>query len=244
MSVFQEFPSKGDWKRISETSLFEELYPLLDELDKKIRPTDDRGDIFEYIELQGWLYHLRQRLNDAKYSYVLMMFYYEQGIPDEQWIAESNDGWRYFPNFDDIHFIIKEWFDFYSDTTYYKIFTTWDTFGHFLNIKHRLGIKQNDVHFTRVIKRLSKTGNNLYIKMQSILNSPEFKKANSIRNNITHNYLPHKPGLVGNRITDDKNVPGIVVSLEINKYIISTDIVKNIDETLKLLKQSVEYLLV
>jgi hypothetical protein len=243
MDDFKEFPSKSDWDKIGQASAFGDIHLLLDKIDKKVRPKNDGHEIFEYIELQGWLYHFRQRLDDLKTGYIFSKYYYEQGIPDEEWVVNRDGGWQYFPHFNDHHFLIKQWFDFYSDVTYYKMFTIWDTFGHVVNSKYHLGIKQRDVTFSKALESLKQKDFALHTKLRDIKDSLEFKKSRTIRDNITHNYLPSRPGLIGNRQTNDKNVPGLVISFEINRYITSSDIIRNIDELLKLLKQALENLL-
>jgi len=41
-----------------------------------------------------------------------------------------------------------------------------------------------------VIGKLKSSNTNLYRNLKAIVDHPDFKKANILRNNITHNYLP------------------------------------------------------
>ena len=77
-------------------------------------------------------------MTDVATSYVLTMFYYGKGIPDKRWyISPGRNGAsiQYYPDFADVHFQIKAWFDFYSDVLYYKLFSAWDLMGHVLNVQ-------------------------------------------------------------------------------------------------------------
>jgi hypothetical protein len=129
-----EFPTKADWERIYNSSPFQGLYLLLSQLESSGFGVD--SDIQEFpagMELDGYLYEVMRRLGDVAASYILMMYYYEKDIPDKRWyVSPSKDGHsvQYFPDFAERHFHLKGWFDFYSDTFYYKLFSAWDSVGH------------------------------------------------------------------------------------------------------------------
>jgi len=111
---------------------------------------------------------------DVAKSYTLLTCFFEKGIPDEEWhISPSKSGAsiEYFPHFEPMHFEIKDWFDYYSDTFYYKLFSALDMVGHLLNVRHELGIEQQQVSFRRAVNQLPDRDNSLYIALDEIRNS-------------------------------------------------------------------------
>jgi len=250
MKIFPAFPAEDDWNRIYELSSFSKIYELLDDLKEQNQPINDGLEVLDSFELLGWLQHFDHKLSDTARSYIFMMFYYEQGIPDQRgYISPGKNGEsiQYLPDFEEKHFLIKGWFDFFSDTTYYKLFTTWDLLGHILNIKYQLGIPEEKVDFSKVTKTLRTKDSShqqiVYKEIPTIAESTCFKESKLIRNNITHNYLPNVPGTVAHRRTNNKDVRGIVVAYGPNRYINSSEIISNIKENLELLRQALKCLL-
>lgn len=235
-----EFPTKADWKRIYNSSPLQGLFSLLAQFENSEFGKDKKTqDFFAGMELQRYLYEMRQRLGDVARSYILMMCYYGKGIPDKRWyVSPSKDGHsiQYYPDFTGRHFHIKAWFDFYSDTFYYKLFSAWDLLGHMINVAYGLGIKKAD--FSRAVEALKKKGNEpLYKCLKELQSYPEFDRANTIRNDITHNYLPNVAGIRIYRSDDLKSL-----SLKA-LYITSDEVVANAQETLDLFAKTIEILL-
>ena len=124
-----EFPVREDWKRIHSASAFKKIYSVLDSLESSEHLT---GDFARDLELKGWFYEIRQRVEDTAISYFFMMFYYEKGIPDKRWYSSpgiNGASVQYYPDFEEVHFHIKMWFDFFSDTLLLSI----SAMGHILN---------------------------------------------------------------------------------------------------------------
>lgn len=191
-----EFPTRIDWKRIYNSSPFKGLCSLISQLENSGFGTGNNVQEFPAgMELLGYLYEVKQRLGDVTISYIFMMYYYEKGIPDKCWyISPSKDGHsvQYFPDFAEKHFHIKGWFDFYSDTFYYKLFSAWDSVGHMINVAYGLSVKK--VSFSTAVKALNNRRNEiLYKRLKELQNSTGFVKAKEIRNDIAHNYLPNTP---------------------------------------------------
>jgi hypothetical protein len=173
-----EFPAREDWRRIYSTSSFQKLFVLLDRFEVTENTVDGWGGLTKRIELRGYLYEMQHRLAAAARSYVLMMFYYEKGIPDQQWyISPGKDGEpiQYFPDFEEVDFHIKGWFNYYSDILYYKLFSAWDLVGHILNVKYDLKIKRAD--FDRAVKALGGKDKSLHTSLEGLRNSPAYRKA-------------------------------------------------------------------
>lgn len=224
---FFEFPKQKDWKQIHNVSAFKKIYSVLDSLKFGEDPTDDFTRV---LELKRWLYEMRKRVEDTAISYFFLMFYYEKGIPDRQWYKSPGTNGasvQYFPDFEEVHYSIKKWFDYFSDTLYYKLFSALDLVGHLLNVRYDLNIPKERVYFSTALKKLKDKDKNLYKCLNDIKNSQAFEKARSIRRDITHNYLPHSAGL-------DVKRCGQSITIDLKEYIPSEEIVANIREALKL----------
>ena len=235
-----EFPTKADWKRIGSSAPFQGLSSLLAQLERSdFGKHEESQDFFTVVELKRYLHEVRQRLGDAIRSYVLMMYYYEKGIPDNRWyVSPSRDGHtiQYYPDFTtERHFHIKGWFDFYSNTFYYKLFSAWDLIGHMINVAYGLGVKKADL--SRVVEALSKKNEPLYKRMKELQGFPAFHRAKTIRNDITHNYLPNVAAFRVYRSDDSKSV-----SLDVS-YTTSDEVVANAQEALLLFAKTIEILL-
>ncbi len=205
--------------------------------------------LIENIEMESCVLHLIHRLSGVKKSFVMLMFYYEMGIPDKKWL-DSNAN-RYFPDFEAKHFSIKSQFDYYVDVFYYKIFSAWDSVGHLLNVLYDL--KLDKVYFKPAVEceKLKSNNKNLSDCLKKIVNDRVYMKANKLRNDITHSYLPSSPGLrvdrnekTENKVEypifsiGDSNNPSVVVGL--SGCITSTDFVENIKGLLNLFVKTIE----
>jgi hypothetical protein len=237
-----EFPTTNDWKRISDASCLDELFMLLKKC-RLVHSSDVATDwkaIRRVVEVRPLLYEVQQRLADVGRSYILMMFYYEKGIPDNPWWAERESGGViFYPQFEDRHFRIKEWFDFYSDTLYYKLFSAWDVIGHVINVKYALGLKQKEVYFRSAVTALGKDTQEqtLYKGLVTITGSPHFERANGLRHDITHNYLPNVPSVA---VHDDEKK-----SWHFGRkttYVRSDEIVENVGHILRLFCSTLQYI--
>jgi len=127
-----------------------------------------------------------------------------------------------------MHYPRKAWFDFYSDTLYYKLFSAWDVLGHLIDAQYALKVKHVD--FGRAVTALGKSQQapNVYADLAQIASSPHFQKAKDIRNDITHNYLPNVPGLT----VSNRHSP--TWSLSPKRYVYANEIVENVDHVMRL----------
>ncbi len=228
-----EFPTREDWKRIHSVSAFKKIYPVLDSLESSEHLT---GDFARDLELKGWFYEIRQRIQDTAISYFFMMFYYEKGIPDKRWYISpgtSGESVQYYPDFEEVHWHIKMWFDFFSDTLYYKLFSAWNLIGHILKVKYDLEIKERDVYFSTAFKKLGDKDKNLCCCLKNVIDSPVYERANEIRNDITHNYLPHSAHMVVRRCNQS-------TTIDLKEYITSEEIVTNVQGALELFVETLQ----
>ena len=232
-SAFFEFPTQEEWERIYKASPFEKLYSKLDDFGSHYA---ESNDIFTSLEIKGYVYELVQRLADTSKSYNMMMFYYEKGIPDQHWrISPGSRGEsiQYFPDFEKHHFYLKAWFDFYSDTLYYKLFSAWDIVGHILNVKYSLDVHKVD--FSKAVQALKHKDEELFKRLIELTESTSYQQAKKIRNDIVHNYLPNVPGMAVFRTARFD-------ALGVKKYVPSNEIVANIKDALDLFEKTMQCL--
>ena len=76
---------------------------------------------------------------------------------------------QFYPDFEDVHYAIKMWFDYFSDTFYYKLFSAWDIIGHFLNVKYGLKIPNDKVYFSIAVNKLKDINKNIYSNFNDIM---------------------------------------------------------------------------
>jgi hypothetical protein len=135
-------PSEDDLDRIHDQ--YAEQLPHLRPLIQKIKYKHDKKDYVGFeksMKLEQWELELENRWTGVVKSYLLLMFYFEKGIPDWEWTIQDGPAIVYFPHFEEEHFHIKDWFDYFSDVFYYKLFSSLDIVSHILNIWFDVGIK-------------------------------------------------------------------------------------------------------
>ncbi len=165
-----------------------------------------------------------------------MMFYYEKGIPDKRWYSSpgmNGASVQYYPDFEEVHFHIKMWFDFFSDTLYYKLFSAWDLIGRVLNVKYGLDIKEKNVYFSTAFEKLGDKDNNLCCCLKRVKDSLVYKRAHDIRSDITHNYLPNTAHMVVRRCSQS-------ITIDLKEYISSEEIVTNVQGALELFAETLQ----
>jgi hypothetical protein len=187
------------------------------------------------MEMNQCFYDIQLRTMAIFKSYYFLIFYYEVGIPDKRWFispGRKRESIEYYPDFQKVHYSIKSWFDFFTDTFYHELFSAWDMVGHFLNVKYDLGLK--DVYFTTAIDGLSEKNSNLYNSLIKIKDSTAYKLSKKIRNNIVHNSPPNIPGMTVYRSNHSGTFGRQFAAIGLKEYIPSDEIVINIREVLEL----------
>src|SRR5258708_18281975 len=242
MSSYPIFPAQEDWTRIYNESQFDHIFSLWDRIHSQIAPkiVPDSPLSFDLplaIEVKGGLNEVHQMIGDTGKSYILMMFYYGQGILDTRPNKVPNGPTKFNPMMDSEQLKTKDWFDYYSDTFYYKLFSAWDLIGHFLNVKYDLKIVIKKVDFKTAIEKLQDKDKVLFEKLKCVTNSPDYERANTIRNDITHNYLPNSPGIA---VTREEKEGTRRISVGEKSYTSAAEIVTNIKAILTLFASTLE----
>jgi hypothetical protein len=234
-----DFPSEKDCERIYKHSPCANFPPhpilLLESFE-----SGEENSQFPWISLNELIWQLHYREVDISKSFVLASYFFEKGIPDDEWQQSPEDNTKsflYFPNFKREHAIIKNWFDYYSDIFYFKLFSAWDTIAHILNGYFDLCLNVKRLDFPRAVLALKPINLELFEKLDNILNSPSYKKAKSLRNDVTHNYLPNSSGWA---VTTKRGEKKIMIEIGEREYITSKEVMKNISEVLELFQETVK----
>jgi hypothetical protein len=228
---FQKYPTNDDWIAILKT------YPFghFDEMIAKLRDINSKLSTFpESIQLESWIYHFHGRLLEAIKSYVLVMFYYRQGIPDKNWVDHTGGGTRYFPEFEEKHYHIKEEFDYYSDIYFYKIFSAYNSLLHFINILYLLELNDYDVDFYKIIPGLKAKNNKMASALHGIIKDNRFIEVKKLRNDLTHNFSPFIIDSGVRRIDENS------MKFDAGKYTISDEVVKGVRDALDLMNDMLD----
>jgi len=227
LHLYLEYPSQEEWGQIEKASIINNLYLDLE----NVNVGSGILSVYYSREMNSWLKLLNNRLGQARLSYIFLSHYYNKGIPDDEWYKSPGDrgqSIQYFPHFSEEHYYYKLMFDFYAETFYNNIYSSWDTVYHLLNIYYRFDIKSNRRFSINVMNKLLETDSATYSIIDRAKKSDEFKKFKKLRNNITHNYAPSdvSSGMQKTIITEGTVLPngklaernGIRISMSIGEY--------------------------
>lgn len=237
MSIFDyaQYPKPEDWDRI-----YESKRKSLDKI--QLIDTNTTFSLFNFqeIELSYWIKEFNNRTFDLVNSYVMMMNYYNMGIPDEEWYVspgKSGNGIQYFPNFEDKHYIYLYWFGFYMDGYYSKYFSLIDILYHLINISYSFNVENSLGFRKKVSEKLEKKDKELFDYLESIRSNDVYKRVSEFRNNMTHNYRPNQIDSGINQCEKDGKT---TISITVGNYTPTTKFVNNINESIDLMAIIVE----
>jgi hypothetical protein len=229
---YLQFPAKDDWNEIYKQSPFVQIKEILETF--RI-PQEAKGfnGLFVLTEMVIFYEEFENRIADLQKSYIFMMYFFGRGIPDNPWfISPSLDGKKtiqYFPEFEDIHYINKDWFDYFSEMFYFKYFSAFDVGAHMLKIFHNLEIKKPS--FELVVSKLEDKNATLFNLLNRLRREEAYLLAKKVRNDITHNRAPSSNGM---EVVRGKNAGSLGVRKD---YILSETIVENVRDCCHLLKK-------
>lgn len=85
-------------------------------------------------DIRTWTVHLQNRLIQTRWSYVLLMFHFNKGIPDDELFispGRKGESIEYYPHFEKKDHLVKAQFDYYADifcTSYFRLGILWVIF--------------------------------------------------------------------------------------------------------------------
>jgi len=207
--VFFEFPTKEEWRELEESYPFEKVEVSEEHFQYTAYPQGSIERFSAIPEILTWTVHLQNRLIQTRWSYVLLMFHFNKGIPDDEWFVspgKRGQSIEYYPHFEKKDHLVKAQFDYYADIFYYKLFSAWDTLGHLLNVTYELEIER--ASFDKAVKKLKTVKPALHGKLKQIMDSPNFWKMSKFRHDATHNHLPGHIGSSVRRVSKNHVTSG------------------------------------
>lgn len=238
--IKHSYPSLEDAKEISKKFDFKRFKIVNGNIKDIKEPNDDVTKLRIVFSNKTLKLNLWNRLMDVQKSFIFMIFYYEKGIPDDVWWespGKSGYSVSYYPKFSNQNFSDKMNFDYYTDFFYYKLFSSWDTIGHILNLFHQLEINERDVYLNRCVNKLKYKCENLYKELKKIIKNEDYTKANRIRHDITHNFPPNR---IGPGIKETETEKEKIIRITVGEYTTSNEIVDNVYKSLELMSKTLE----
>jgi hypothetical protein len=241
MNIFShaQYPTPQDWDDICQRKQ-DSINKIQFEFNNRPYNLLDFSQIKD-MEYSYWLREFNNRSFDMITSYVMMMFYYDKGIPDDEWYispGKTGKSIDYFPHFEERHFIYLYWFGFYMDSYYTKYFSLIDTIYHLVNIRYDLEVPSKLGFKSEISKKLKSVDTELHDFLNSLRNNTTLGKITDFRNNIVHNYRPNQVDSGINTVKRDGQI--IEMSFTVGNYTKTSEFVNNINDSLDLMSLIVE----
>ncbi|WP_026673623.1 Cthe_2314 family HEPN domain-containing protein [Alkalihalobacterium bogoriense] len=185
-----ELLTQEEWDKYLNLDLFENI---------KIDPNtfSVEGDhISQLMFSEGLLNYIRQHNNKVgtlKVSYALCRHYFDKGIPDDPWYispGKNGESIQYMPEFEPKDWLIRFWFSYFAEATYYKLFSIWDSVVGFINEYYQMGHVEDMRFRNNVMKSLKSQREDIGDFMFNILQEQIYKDANMYRTKIVHGATP------------------------------------------------------
>ena len=232
-----DVPSAEDRKRLIEGSAILECMNL----EILFKSNDNDINLFmRQIEFQNWLRAFNNRIGELYLTYIMLMHFYSKGIPDEEWYispGRNGESTEYFPHFEEKHHGIKYFFDYFVSVFYYQLFSIWDSIPHLINVYYGFEINPDLKFLSKVMKKLETKNAVLYKLLFDLRQNEVYRKANKLRNDLTHNFTPTD---IDSGIKRTTNENSRVISFGLGKYTRTREFKENIDQVLELLAISLK----
>jgi Cthe_2314-like HEPN len=190
-----ELPAPAEWNEVEKDYPTEELQIQPNDFDF-ILITGGLDRFADDVSLSSWINYLSSRMIQTRWSWVIMMYTYKKGIPDDKYFkAGQKGGLEYWPDFEKNDRLLKAQFDYFSDVFFFKFYSCLDTIGCILNIIYDLELPRQNLFLAA--KKLN-VRPQLQLKLKKIVKSPEFNAIRLLRNSITH---LKAPGDIGSPVT-------------------------------------------
>ena len=178
ISTYAKYPTPDEWDY-----LYKKKEESLDKIELEVK----KGgfDLFDLIlgdngiVLNSVLQEFNNRSFDLSNNYVMLMSYYNAGIPDDEWfISPGKEGQsiQYFPHFEEKHYIHHYWFGFYMESYFTRFSGMIDTVYHLINTKYNFDIEPGLGFVGKVLKKLEAVDNDLYDYLKKVPKTPFLKR--------------------------------------------------------------------
>lgn len=227
---YASYPADSDWNELVRNKKAQLDNIGFDNFSNKINLFD-----FAEVELTYWKKEFNNRAGDLQTSYVMMMHYYKQGIPDDEWYispGKKGNTVDYFPHFNLRHFGLLYWYGFYLDGYLSRFTGLIDSIYHLINAKYDFRVKE-DLSFKRnVLSQLKNKDRGLHDYLDNLKSNGIYKKTNEIRNSFMHNYRPNQ---IDSGLSYSEKDGSLTISFGIGQYTTTTEILKIVEDSIDLL---------
>lgn len=197
-----ELLSQEEWDTYLGTTLFNGMH-----IDESAFGVSREGlPDMEHPRLAEMIFDHNNKVGTLPITYALCRHYFDKGIPDDPWYispGKDGSGVQYMPLFEDVHWMRRYWFNYFSDTYYLKISSVWDSVIEILNHYYELDYKSNFWLKIKVEKWLKDNVPDVYDIIESVFKDSKFINAQKYRTLAAHGT---SPGTVTNTVTSKKDV--------------------------------------
>lgn len=233
-----DYPSEENWIRIynRKKESLDKIYLQGKEGTESFNILSSKG--IQEMELSFWLDEFNQKAFDLANSYVMLVHYYEKGIPDDEWfIKNKKGGYSFFPHFEEKHHAYFYWFTFYMDGYFTRFFSLIDTVYHLINIKYGFYIEPKLGFGRKVTGKLKISDNSLCTFLEKIRSDESYKKVEMFRNDLTHNYRPTQ---IDSGIKRVRKGDRVHISGGLGKYTTSREFITSIEDSIDLMGRMID----
>lgn len=175
------------------------------------------------------------RTFDLVNNYILLAYFYEKEIPDEEWYVSPGEkgGVKYFPHFKEEDHINHYWFNFYVESYYARFYGVLDHIYHMINAQYRLDLKPAIGFNRKVMNKLKHLEPSLHGYLEELKENEIMVEINDLRNDFIHNLRPNQ---IGDNLEWKDNEDGSrTLSFSVGKYTTTSSIMNNIELSVDLL---------
>jgi len=177
------FPTEEEFSSLANTIDLGGIFRTLDKLKQLDIPRGLQG---AYIS-----HEIRNRFIKSRYSFCMMMYYFNKGIPDSRWIEEDSDGGvKYLPDFDADDRINKSQFTYYAEVLYIDLAGIYDRLSVIPNDLLCLMINKVDVYRLLQCAKFIKDHPGMEQCYRTSYENKDNIQFLKIRNDIIHNESP------------------------------------------------------
>lgn len=177
--------TKAEWDRYL---LFEGFNGL--RINPEIFVSESRGEFYNCnkFKMRELIDDYNDELFSLKVSYCLCKHYFDKGIPDEPYLGEMDNGLgtKYYPNFQDEHWMRRYWFCYFADVFYLKFSSLWDAFYYVLAHCYNIDEKHQNGHNDKVLKKIKLKNANIYQIIHDFRKDQTTIESNKYRNYASH----------------------------------------------------------
>ncbi|OMC83351.1 Cthe_2314 family HEPN domain-containing protein [Viridibacillus sp. FSL H8-0123] len=169
-------PSIGEWEKFN--SSFDEEFPEL-----QFATREGSFDLKEVVngvfEADSWKYEFNWRVLNISTNYVLLMHFFEKGIPDNE-----------YKNLTGEKMYIHIWFSFYAESLLARIIGAYDILFQIVNADYQLKVKKGTRFNIKVLQKLKPFNKRLHSCLSTFREDESYIKLVTLRNDFIHNNTP------------------------------------------------------